>query len=431
MVLSLGYLAALTMSVVLASLRAGGRLEEAPDSVTALATSRLTIPVSVIVPAGDAQEIGGTIRALLDLNYPEFEVIIVVDGPAASADTVADEWALESVEFFYRRSLDTMAVRRIFRSARDPRLMVVEKDASHPSDALNVGVNIARYRFVAVVPLGTTFGRDALVRAMAPALDDPRNVVGVFSPLEPSGSAVSGRVAGQFLRLRSIRAAMVARLFDGGLSRQVDGDGVRLWRRDAILSAGGFSTHVGCPDLDMAMRLVRDGEQRVVSTPEGVWLRRGAGWFGRFCGHAGPSARGAAFAGRCQSIVDPPRIASGNWRHARGGATDADRTGLGGGGLGMRCRHRHFRLSAVVWCAVILSFGSALVSTSAVLMAGSSVRGPAAAEIAPLLIAAPFEFLMVRPRFARARSLSAIFRSPSRPVTPHNRRYGMVQLCSE
>ncbi|MFN7982059.1 MAG: hypothetical protein U0Q11_09395 [Vicinamibacterales bacterium] len=409
-VLSLGYLAALTMSVVLASLRAGGRLEEAPDSVTALATSRLTIPVSVIVPAGDAQEIGGTIRALLDLNYPEFEVIIVVDGPAASADTVADEWALESVEFFYRRSLDTMAVRRIFRSARDPRLMVVEKDASHPSDALNVGVNIARYRFVAVVPLGTTFGRDALVRAMAPALDDPRNVVGVFSPLEPSGSAVSGRVAGQFLRLRSIRAAMVARLFDGGLSRQVDGDGVRLWRRDAILSAGGFSTHVGCPDLDMAMRLVRDGEQRVVSTPEA---------FG--CAAARVGSAGSADTRDRQLAV--LRLLGGvnrlsirrGLRQGIGATLEAELLtpiaqawvvvgSVCGAATGI------FGWSAVVWCAVILSFGSALVSTSAVLMAGSSVRGPAAAEIAPLLIAAPFEFLMVRPRFARAR-LSAIFRS--------------------
>ena len=411
--LALGYLSALTMSVVLASLRAGGRLEEAPDSVTALAASRLTIPVSVIVPAGDAQEIGGTIGALLDLNYPEFEVIIVVDDPAASADTIADEWALESVEFFYRRSLDTQAVKRIFRSARDPRLMVVEKDPSHPSDALNVGVNIARYRFVAVVPLGTTFGRDALVRAMAPALDDPRNVVGVFSPLEPSGSAVSGRVAGQFLRLRSIRAAMVARLFDGGLSRQVEGDGVRLWRRDAIVSAGGFSTHVGCPDLDMAMRLVRDAEQRVVSAPEAF------GFAATRVGSAGSAdARDRQLAVlRLLGGVNRLSI-RGGLRQGIGATLEAELLtpiaqawvvvgSLCGAATGI------FAWSAVVWCAVILSFGSALVSTAAVLMAGSSVRGPAAAEIALLLIAAPFEFLMVRPRFARAR-LSAIFRS--RPV---------------
>ena len=39
------------MSVV-AALRAGGRREDEPDSYDALAASRLTMPVSVVVPVG-------------------------------------------------------------------------------------------------------------------------------------------------------------------------------------------------------------------------------------------------------------------------------------------------------------------------------------------------------------------------------------------
>ena len=97
---------------------------------------------------------------------------------------LADEWQLESREFFYRRTLDTAPVKRIFRSLRDTRLMIVEKEPDHRSDALNCGVNLARYRFVAVVPPGVTFDREALLRTMAPALRDPVSIVGVGSHVE-------------------------------------------------------------------------------------------------------------------------------------------------------------------------------------------------------------------------------------------------------
>ena len=139
------------MSVV-AALRAGGRREDAPDSYDALAASRLTMPVSVVVPVGLAERASQTLHGLLELAYPEFEVIAVVEPAGEGMDALIAEWQLESREFFYRRTLETAPVRRIFRSLRDARLMVVEKDVDHRSDALNCGVNLERYRFVAVVP---------------------------------------------------------------------------------------------------------------------------------------------------------------------------------------------------------------------------------------------------------------------------------------
>ena len=144
LVLALGYLTALCIFTVVTAVGAGGRREEAPESAAALAASRLTIPVSIIVPAGAAHQIGKAIHDLLDLNYPEFEVIVVVDKPAAAVEAIAREWQLEPVEFFYRRTLGTAPVRRIFRSQRDTRLIVVEKEAAHESDALNAGINIGR-----------------------------------------------------------------------------------------------------------------------------------------------------------------------------------------------------------------------------------------------------------------------------------------------
>ena len=408
LMLALGYLSALCVFTVVAAIHAGGRHEDAPESAAALASSRLTIPVSVIVPAGSALQIGHTIHDLLGLNYPEFEVIVVVDEPATSVAAIARDWQLEPVEFFYRRTLDTAPVRRIFRSRRDARLMIVEKEAGHRSDALNAGVNIGRYRFVAIVPLDASFDRDALLRAMAPALDDPRSVVGVFSLLEPSRDTASDAEGdARFLRLRSIRASMVARLFHAGLSRQVDGHGVRLWRRDAVLGAGGFSLRAARPDVDMAFRVAGGSECRVVCAQEP---------FGRTSVRS-PQTVGAGARKRQQAVLEVlqtmgPASLSVTGRHGFGAFLEAELltplaqfwvvvASVAGALLGV------VSWPAAVACLLLLSFGTALVSAAAVLLAGSHEYAPTRGELKALLLAAPLEVVLQRPRLAWCR-LTAI-----------------------
>ena len=61
---ALTYLAVVSVLSVVAALRAGGRREEPDDSHDALAASRLTMPVSIVVPAG-ACSVSTTVEHLL------------------------------------------------------------------------------------------------------------------------------------------------------------------------------------------------------------------------------------------------------------------------------------------------------------------------------------------------------------------------------
>ena len=57
------------------------RRESAAQDYEGLAASRFTIPVSVILAAyNEESAISATVRSLLELDYPEFEVIVVNDG---------------------------------------------------------------------------------------------------------------------------------------------------------------------------------------------------------------------------------------------------------------------------------------------------------------------------------------------------------------
>ena len=73
---------------------------------------------------------------------------------------------LEPRRVFYRSTLATKPVRMVYRSRTDPRLTVVCKDNGGKADALNCGINFARYRFLCCVDGDTMFAPDAVLKAM-------------------------------------------------------------------------------------------------------------------------------------------------------------------------------------------------------------------------------------------------------------------------
>lgn len=225
-----GFLMIVAAAAVAGALARGGRRERAADAYQAVAASRFTIPVSLIVPAlKGSRGVSDTVASLLALNYPELEVIVVADAEEEDRDTLAalkKDWALEPKELFYRKTLLTAPVTRIFSSERDPRLVVIEKEPAVRADALNCGVSFARYRYLVTVSPGVVCDRDALLRLMGPALRDPGEVVAVTSYVErkpmPVKSARTGESKGRLLdwtgagedyqRLSSIRSWMASRL---------------------------------------------------------------------------------------------------------------------------------------------------------------------------------------------------------------------------
>lgn len=414
--IAMGYLALVAGTTILAALRAGGRREESPVSHEALAASRLTVPVSIIVPAGHelSPRLTATIESLLRLTYSEFEVIVVVDSPADSMETFAQAWDLEAREFFYRQTLETAGVRRILRSQREARLMVVEKAPARRFDALNCGVNLARYRFVAVVPPDVRFDDAALLRAMLPALSDPGSVVGVSSPIERVPEGAVPTTDARFQRLQSLRSLMAGKLFWADRPRAIGpDDAVFVWRRDAVLQASGFSRLAASPDVDMMFRLqCADGrdERRVVrnASPFGHAAvltaaashvrisarQRSAVQMAITWGASASSAFGSAFLLYLRSEAFTPCAQA--WVVA---------ASLAGALAGW------WSWAVPVLMVLLLAFGTAAVSAAAVLVRGAHRGAPEGPELRALLLLAPLEAPLRGPGRAWAR-LAGLFGVP-------------------
>lgn len=232
--------------------------------------SHFTIPVSVLFAAYNEEvPIVNAVRSVLANQYPEFEVIVVSDGSTdRTLDVLREAFQLEPRHIFYRKRFETEPVRGTYRSATDPRLIVVDKENGGKADSLNCALNLARYRYVLAIDADTLLAPDALMAGMRLVLRDPGNVIGVTSILgvaekpeariaEPRGArCVDRRTLLAFQQLDFERSYLTARL---GWSRfnfmLCNAGAFAMWRRDVLEEVGGFSTDFTCEDIELTFRV--------------------------------------------------------------------------------------------------------------------------------------------------------------------------------
>jgi len=246
------------------------REQSAAEDFGALAASRFTIPVSVVVPAWNEEvAIVSVVRMLLAQNYSEYEVIVVSDGSTdRTIPLLREAYDLEPVERTPREALPHARIRTLYGSRKHPRLTVIDKDNGGKADALNCGVSYARFRYVCCVDGDTAYFPDALARGMRPAQNDAAAVIGLSSlfivsrqpETEASGDARGAPMDPQWLTnlqyLDLLRSFLCYRLAWSRLDFMlcIPG-GFMIWRRDAIFEVGGFAPEFSCEDIEITFRI--------------------------------------------------------------------------------------------------------------------------------------------------------------------------------
>lgn len=270
------------------------RRETQAEDFAGLSASRFTIPVSVVAPVYNEEAlVVSTVGSLLAQDYPELEVIVVSDGSRdRTLECLHEAFDLEPRHVFHRRVLASREVRALYRSRRDPRLLVVDKVNGGKADALNCGLNLARYRYVCCVDGDTVFDRDALLRGMRLVMRDPANVLGVTShvaiaarpeldPGAPGEQRIDTDLLTNFQRLDYLRAFLNNRSAWSRLDFMLCTVGAfAIWRRDVLMELGGFAIDFTCEDIELTFRVherwLREGRRcRVLSLPDTVGRTEG------------------------------------------------------------------------------------------------------------------------------------------------------------
>jgi cellulose synthase/poly-beta-1,6-N-acetylglucosamine synthase-like glycosyltransferase len=234
--------------------------------------SPLAPPISLIAPAhNEEKSIRIAVRNLLDLDYPELELIVVNDGSKdRTLQEMMEEFKLRPVRAVYVQQVESATVRGFYRSDVDPRLFVIDKEpGGSKADAVNAGLNAATCPYVCIVDSDSVLERDALLRIMIPVLEDPKHVVGVGGIIRVlNGSEIRD---GQLTRIRLprkgieaiqvieyLRAFLIGReAWAQGNMMMIISGAFGLFRTDLVRAVGGYRCRAIGEDFDLVARLHR------------------------------------------------------------------------------------------------------------------------------------------------------------------------------
>lgn len=241
-----------------------GRVED-------MLTSDLAPPVSIVVAAYNEEAgIVEAIRSMSMVSYPRFEIVVANDGSTdATLERLVEAFDMFPVPYPLRTSISTAPVRAVYKSRMPIALTVVDKENGGKGDALNVAINAARYPYVMATDADVIIDGKALVHAMRLVAEDRDRVVAVGGNIRPINGAkvrhghvvepgMPASLIERYQLLEYVRAFVASRPFWSSINALPLVSGAfSLFKRDAVVDAGGFASgHMG-EDIDLTMRIHR------------------------------------------------------------------------------------------------------------------------------------------------------------------------------
>lgn len=227
-------------------------------------------PITLLCPAYNEEAgVVASVNSLLSLRYPEFQVVVINDGSKdTTLEKLVEAFRLRPCHRVIRELLPTQEVLGIYESAYVPNLVVVDKANGGKADALNCGINLARYPLICCMDGDSLLENDALLRIARPFMDRPRLVAsgGVIRPLNGCtvtpmgirGIHMPKSWLARFQVIEYLRAFLFGRVGLASLDTMFIVSGAfGVFRKDMAVEAGGFETSTIGEDFELVVRLHR------------------------------------------------------------------------------------------------------------------------------------------------------------------------------
>lgn len=227
-------------------------------------------PVSVLVPAyNEEATIVSSVQSLLQLTYPEYEILVVNDGSRdGTLAVLIQEFDLKPCLSPVWARIHTQPVRAVYQSATYPNLRVMDKENGGKADSLNAGINFSRYPLFCCVDADSILQRDSLQYVVRPFLEDPTTVAAGGTVRIANGCEVSGgflvktglprTLLPVFQIVEYLRAFLFGRLGWSGLNALLIISGAfGLFDKESVVRVGGYRTDTVGEDMELVVRLHR------------------------------------------------------------------------------------------------------------------------------------------------------------------------------
>lgn len=263
--------------------------DSSPNLDRLLALTRLANlrPITIAIPAYNEQlTLVDTIRAATQINYPEYEIVVVNDGSTDSTlERLKEAFQLVAIDRPQQMLVETEPVRAVYVSETFPQVWVIDKANGGKADALNCGLNYSRYPLFCAIDADSILDPDALLRMGHQFLIN-RNLIAaggsvrVLNGCEIEGSRIkkirSPRgILANIQIVEYLRGFMAGRVALGEYeSLLIISGAFGIFRKDLLVAIEGYRKTVG-EDMDIVLRLHRycveqDIRYKVYFVPEPV-----------------------------------------------------------------------------------------------------------------------------------------------------------------
>lgn len=254
-------------------------------------------PISILIPGfNEESTLVSSIRSMLELGYPEFEIVVINDGSTDQTLPLLQEaFTLFPVTDASRNQLPTKKVKKVYRSLDHPNLIVLDKEHGGKSDSLNAGINVAHFPLFCSVDADSLLNSDALLRIARPFVEDERIIAagGIVRVLNGSilekDRVLKSRAPNSVLVLcqaiEYVRGFLTGRTALARMNSLLIISGAfGLFQKQAVIDAGGYSTTTVCEDMELVVRLQRQAREkkkpaRAIFVPDPVcWTQVPSDW---------------------------------------------------------------------------------------------------------------------------------------------------------
>lgn len=182
----------LTLALISAFALDKERMLERFGRIDDMLVSDVSPPVSIVLPAYN-EEVGvvESVRSVAMISYPRFEIVVVNDGSNdGTLQKLIDTFNLVPVPLPFRANIPTAQVGQVYHSTRPVSITVVDKLNGGRADALNAGINVARFPYVMLTDADVLIDGKALVNAMRHVVEDRDRTVAVGGNIRPLNGCV-------------------------------------------------------------------------------------------------------------------------------------------------------------------------------------------------------------------------------------------------
>lgn len=228
--------------------------------------------VSVIASAyNESASILSCVRALLNLRYANYDVIVVNDGSTDDMlEKLIKEFQLQKQSYVVNYKIKTKKVRGVYRSknAIYKKLIVVDKENGGKADAMNCGINISYKFYVVCVDVDSILERDSLLKLVKVITENKEGkVLGVGASVHvANGCRFENGIIKEHLVpkkyftcmqvIEYLRAFLIGRISLGQTkSLLLISGALGIFRKEALLETGGYLVSTIGEDMELVTRM--------------------------------------------------------------------------------------------------------------------------------------------------------------------------------